>query len=106
MAYKGAPGQRQIERDFPHIVETAIPPGGMGMLIDRMHDWHFSRGIESHHGRGRHKEGHDFIRWCFADAGTADAFISEFGGSAIERTPKTKATKRVRWGKQHKGEKR
>jgi hypothetical protein len=30
---------------------------------------------------GRREEGQDIIRWCLADAATANAFAGEFGGS-------------------------
>jgi hypothetical protein len=45
--YKGRSGSKASERDFPHIVEIAVPPGGLGKQLDRMYDWHRARGIEA-----------------------------------------------------------
>ena len=28
--YKGRMSPKTIERDFPHVVEIAVPPGGLG----------------------------------------------------------------------------
>ena len=66
--YKGRQNANAVERDFPHIVEMAIPDGGFGDRLDAMHDWHLARGIQAKHGQGRRDErGQYFIRWCFAD---------------------------------------
>jgi hypothetical protein len=78
--YKGRISAKNIERDYPHIVEIVVPPGGLGKQLDAMYDWHRERGIEVHLGSGRHEEGRDFIRWCFADQEMANAFAAAFGG--------------------------
>jgi hypothetical protein len=51
--------------------------------LDAMHAFHAERGIQHHHGRGRREEGRDHIRWCFADAATADAFAAQFAGKRL-----------------------
>jgi hypothetical protein len=48
-----------------------------------MHDWHRSRAIEARQGRGQREEGHNFIRWCFADQQTAADFAAAFGGTIM-----------------------
>ena len=55
--YKGRSSSKAIERGFPHIVEIAVPPGGLGKRLDAMYDWHRERGIEVHRGSGRRDEG-------------------------------------------------
>ena len=80
---KGERTSRTNERDFPHLVEMPVPPGGFGRHLDAMHDWYRTRGIESRSGRGRYEEGQHFVRWCFADAATADAFKADFGGDRV-----------------------
>ena len=35
--YKGRVSARAIERDFPHVVETVVPKGGLGKTLDAMH---------------------------------------------------------------------
>jgi len=81
--YKGRRSPAVVERDFPNIVEMPVPPGGLGKRLDAMHDFHTGRNIQSHRGRGRHEEGRDFIRWCFADPIVAEVFAAEFGGKCI-----------------------
>jgi hypothetical protein len=81
--YKGRSGVKAIERDFPHIVEMAVPLGGFGKRLDTMHEWHRSRSIQPHHGRGRHEDDRDLVRWCFADAHFSTSFAAEFGGTTI-----------------------
>ena len=81
--YKGRSDPKAIERDFPHIVEMAVPFGGFRKRLDDMHEWHRSRSIPPHHGRGRHEDDCDYVRWCFADAHFAASFAAAFGGTAI-----------------------
>ena len=38
------------------------------------------------HGRGRHEDECDFIRWCFADPNIAAAFAAAFGGTVQSTT--------------------
>jgi hypothetical protein len=66
--YKGRVSARAIERDFPHVVETVVPEGGLGKTLDAMHAFHKRHKIEAHTGKGRRdKNGRDYIRWCFAN---------------------------------------
>jgi hypothetical protein len=77
--YKGKVSARAIERDFPHVVETVVPDGGLGKTLDSMHEFHKRHKIEAHTGKGRRdKSGRDYIRWCFANPGTAGKFKSQF----------------------------
>jgi hypothetical protein len=78
--YKGRPGAKAIERDFPHIVEMGVPLGGFGPKLNAMQQWHEARGIRAIHSTGRRDENNrDIIRWCFADLETAALFEKEFG---------------------------
>jgi hypothetical protein len=77
--YKGRVSARAIERDFPHVVETVVPEGGLGKTLDAMHELHKRHGITAHTGKGRRdKNGRDYIRWCFADQTIAAKFASQF----------------------------
>ncbi len=71
------------ERDYPHIVEMPVPESGFGNQLTAMHDWHRERGIESRRGGSTRIELIEYVRWCFADAETADAFSVAFGGERI-----------------------
>ena len=77
--YKGRVSASAIERDFPHVVETVVPNGGLGKTLVAMHEFHTLHGIDAHTGKGRRdKNGRDYIRWCFVNPGTAAKFASQF----------------------------
>jgi hypothetical protein len=101
--YKGRPSIKSIERDFPHMVEVTIPPGGLGKRLDAMYAFHAERGIKPRHGRGRRDaEGRDLVRWCFADPDTADDFALRFGGRRlIEPMPKDDPIALMEWAKRN-----
>jgi hypothetical protein len=43
------------------------------------------RRIKDQHGPRRRDDEHDYLRWCFADLATAEAFAMEFNGEVIDR---------------------
>ena len=81
--YKGRSSAKIVERDFPHIVEMVVRPGGFGRQIDRMYDWHRELGVEDRRGSGRRQDNRDFVHWCFADQKMAADFAAAFGGSVV-----------------------
>jgi hypothetical protein len=82
--YKGRTSQKVIEREFPHVVEIAVPPLGLGAQLDAMHFFHHSRGVKACLGLGRRdEEGRDYLRWYFKGARMAVSFAVEFGGTVI-----------------------
>jgi hypothetical protein len=68
-----------------YIVEIEVPPGGLGRRIDDMHQFHHQRGIKDQRGPRRRDDEHDFIRWCFADLASAEAFAAQFGGEILQQ---------------------
>jgi hypothetical protein len=85
--YKGRPSLTTIERDYPHVVEILVPEGGLGTRLNAMYEWHSARGIQDQRGRSRRDENNrDYIRWCFADLATAEAFAKEFYGSPLNQS--------------------
>jgi hypothetical protein len=80
--YKGGQNPKVVERDFPYIVEVAVPPTGLGKQLDVMYGWHFLRGIEVRRGRWRREGNQNFVHWCFADPVIAAAFAAEFGATS------------------------
>jgi hypothetical protein len=81
--YRGQIKTSEIERRYPHIIELMVPPNGFGTRLNRMHDWHSTRGIQSQRGSGRYHDERHFVRFCFADPEEAKAFQEEFGGELI-----------------------
>jgi hypothetical protein len=85
---------RMNERDFPHLVELELPPGGFRNKSQEFESFHRERGITIRRGCGRH-EGEQFhLRFCFPDAATADAFQRRFGGARLTYSA---GTPRRRW---------
>jgi hypothetical protein len=62
------------ERDFPHQVELALPAKGFRDVAQQIDAFHRERRIPVRRGRNRHKAKQLYIRFCFPDAATADAF--------------------------------
>jgi hypothetical protein len=83
VSYKDQRSSKTNERDFPHIIEIAVPLGGLGGRLNAMFDFHAERGIQAKRGRGRHEEDRDCVRWCFANAASTDALQQHFGGTRI-----------------------
>ena len=80
---KGRTSAKAIARDFPFVVETVVPEGGLGRDLDRMYEFHSRRGIRAQHGLDRRDEYHDFVCWHFAELATAQAFTAEFSGTLL-----------------------
>jgi hypothetical protein len=86
------------ERDFPHLVELALPPGGFSDQGSGFDEFHRERGISIRPGRGRHEATQFYVRFCFSNAAAADAFRDRFGGKRLTypRTkPRARKTKRI-----------
>ena len=60
-----------------------VPEGGLGRRLDDMHEFHRQRGITDHHGPRRRDDEHDYIRWCFKDVASAQAFAVQFSGTVL-----------------------
>lgn len=82
--YKGRPSLKAIERDFPNIVEMAVPVGGFCRKIDEFEAWRRERGIDSRSGPGDYRDGVWYVRNCFLSRDDAEAFVSRFGGQLLE----------------------
>ena len=78
-----SPSSKAFKREFPHIVEVAVPPRGLGKRLDAMHAFHAERGIEACLGRGRREDNQDYLRWYFTDPTTAASFAIEFSGEFL-----------------------
>jgi hypothetical protein len=69
---------KEVEQDFPHFVDIAVPLGGLGSKLAAMYDFHARHRISPKRGHGRRDDKGGAIRWCFADPQLADAFAQEF----------------------------
>jgi hypothetical protein len=86
--YKGRKSPKAIDREFAHVVEVVVPPGGLGRRLDAMHDFHAARGIKACLGRGSREDNRDYLRWYFTRAATAESFAAEFDGSYLRALSK------------------
>ena len=75
------------ERDFPHLVQLALPPGGFRSTFLEFDAFHRERRIPVRRGRSRHEAEQSYIRFCFPDPATADAFRNRFGGECLTYAP-------------------
>ena len=55
------------ERDFPHVVELAVPPEGFHGAFLEFDAFHREHRIPVRRGRSRHAGGQFYIRFRFAD---------------------------------------
>ena len=74
---------QQIARQYPYVVEIVVPTGGLGRRLDNMHQFHRQRDIKDQHIPRRRDDQRDYLRWCFADLATAEAFAAEFSGTLV-----------------------
>ena len=73
------------ERSFPHIIEIALPEGGLtANVTSEMLKFHRSRDIRARFGRTRSQYGQHYGRWCFAEPAVAEAFRKQFGGVSVK----------------------
>jgi hypothetical protein len=84
---KGEVTGHMNEREFPHLVELELPPGGFRSQNLEFDAFHRERGIPIRRGRGRHEMEQFHVRFCFPDAATADAFHERFGGTRLTYSP-------------------
>ena len=75
------------ERDFPHLVELALPPGGFRSRSDEMQAFQREHGIQIRRGRGWTEAEQFFVHFCFPSAAHADAFRERFGGERLTTPP-------------------
>jgi hypothetical protein len=84
---KAAPRQNKAaatERDFPHIVEIALPLNGFDVGLSReMATFHHLHSIRRRFGRRRSRADQYYCRWRFSDPAIADAFSERFGGERL-----------------------
>lgn len=81
--YKGRPSGKAIARDFPFVVEIAVPPNGLGRRLKDMRAFHRQRTIQVARIRHRHEDDRDFLLWCFARRAIAEEFAAQFGGTLM-----------------------
>src|SRR5215472_13882432 len=75
------------ERDFPHVVELSLPLGPFRSVFLEIDAFHRERRIPVRRGRSRYEVKQVYIRFCFRETATGDAFRNRFGGECLTRAP-------------------
>jgi hypothetical protein len=74
---------RANERNYPFIVQIAVPDGGFGAALGAINAWHrYSKNRQRPGTRQRIGE-QDWWRWCFESAAIAEKFQQRFGGEIV-----------------------
>ena len=87
------------ERDFPHLVELALPAAGSRRVFLEFDAFHRERRIPVRRGRSRHEAEQLYVRFCFPDTATADEFRNRFGGECLTHARAVKREAEEEWGK-------
>src|SRR5215831_5107430 len=66
---------------------ATLPPGGFRSVLLEIDAFHRDRRIPVRRGRSRHEAEQFYIRFCFPDTATADAFRNRFGGECLTHAP-------------------
>ena len=78
----------ETERDFPHIVEIAVPQNGLELRLSRkILTFHSAHNIRPRYGRIRGHNNECYFRWCFTDSAIADIFRRLFAGERVTNKP-------------------
>src|SRR5262245_2204820 len=72
------------ERDFPHVVDFELPPGGFRNKSLEFDAFHRERSIPIRRGRGRHEAEQFHVRFCFPDAPPLMPFRSASAATAAQ----------------------
>jgi len=73
---------KRAEREFPYIVELAVPRSGLDVSLSRkVTQFHSARDIPLRFGRTRLQDGQLFCRYCFSDPRLADRFRAQFASA-------------------------
>lgn len=85
---KGETTGRMNERDFPHLIELAVPPRGFQGQDLEFDAFHREHGIPIRCGSAQQEEGQFYVRFCFPRAHLAHAFRDRFGGEYLTYPPR------------------
>ena len=88
--YKFKSKKLSTERNFPYIIEIALPESGLAANVSReMATFHRSRDIRLRFDRARIQNGQHYGRWCFSEPAVADAFREQFRELRLQSQPVT-----------------
>jgi hypothetical protein len=68
-------------------------PAASAASSQSFYAFHRERRLQVRRGRGRNEAEQFYVRFCFADPATADAFRDRFGGTRMTYTPERARTR-------------
>jgi hypothetical protein len=71
------------ERNFPFVVQIAVPDDGFGSKLDAINAWHRYSKSKQRRGRPQFLGKKKFWRWCFTSLEIAEKFRQRFGGEIV-----------------------
>jgi hypothetical protein len=71
------------ERNFPFVVQIAVPDDGFGSRLDAINAWHLYSKNKQRRVQPQSIGEKKFWRWCFKDFETAEKFRLRFGGEVL-----------------------
>ena len=85
---------RVNERDYPFVVQVAVPDGGFECTLEAINAWHgYSRSRQRRGQRYRRGE-QEFWSWCFDGLEIAKSFRHRFGGEIMPVTVRRRSDSR------------
>ncbi len=82
------------ERDFPFVVQIAVPDGGFECTLDAINAWHYFSRNPQYRGQHRYIGDQEFRSWHFEGLEIAKAFRHRFGGEILPVTIRTRTSRR------------
>jgi hypothetical protein len=70
------------ERNFPFVVQIAVPDDGFGSRLDAINAWHLYSKNKQRRGRPQSLGEKKFWRWCFKDFETAEKLDSDLAAKS------------------------
>lgn len=87
---------RVNDRDFPFVVQIAVPDGGFECALGAVHTWHRYGGKPQRGGQRYHAGGEqEFWSWCFEGLEIAKAVRHRFGGEILPVAIRSRTKRRT-----------
>jgi hypothetical protein len=85
---------RVNERDFPFVVQIAVPDGGFGCMLDAVNAWHRYSNSRQRRGPRQIAGEQEVWSWCFDGLEIAKSFRQRFGGEIVPATIRRRTERR------------
>lgn len=87
---------RVNEREFPFVVQVAVPDAGFECTLDAINAWHCYSKYKQRRGQRQRVGEREYWRWCFEGLEVAKSFRLRFGGQLMPLAVRRVETQRDR----------